>query len=58
MPQFHVTVQVTIRFDDGTVVTCQGSGMEEYADDIAIMPLDEGDDLFLDEDHYHLYLGA
>jgi hypothetical protein len=32
--------------------------MEEYADDIAIMPLDEGDDLFLDEDHYHLYLGA
>ena len=31
--------------------------MEEYAEDMAIMPLDKADDLFLDEDHYHLHLG-
>lgn len=53
-----VSPQVTIRFDDGTVVTCHGSAMEEYAEDVAIMPLDEADDLFLDEDHYHLHLGV
>lgn len=50
--------QVTIRFDDGTVVSCQGNAINEYADELAIMPLEEADDLFLDEDHYHLHLGT
>ena len=51
-------LQVTIRFDDGTVVMCRGNEMDEHSEDISIMPLDETDDNFLDDDNYHLFLGV
>lgn len=51
-------MQVTIRFDDGTVVMFCGTGLDEQDEDISIAALDHADDLFLDDDNYHLFLGG
>lgn len=49
---------MTIRFDDGTVVSYCGTGLDEQDEDISITALDHADDLFLDDDNYHLFLGG
>ncbi len=49
-----------IAFDDGTVARFDGDAADEELGDeggISIAPLDPVDDLFIDEDNYHLRLG-
>jgi len=51
---------VVIAFDDGTVARFDGDAADEELGDeggISIAPLDPADDLFIDEDNYHLRLG-
>lgn len=45
---------VTIAFDNGMVAKLMGQAAQ---DELSIWPLDERDGAFLDESHYHLYLG-
>ena len=57
----HVA-QVTIAFEDGTVARFDGDAADEEMDEmeeggVSITPLDPVDDLFIDEDGYHLHLG-